>query len=136
MTDFAIAVKAFIVDGNKLLLLKRNSDNSHKPGEWDIPGGRLELGEDPSTGVKREALEETGLEIKVIIPLDAHSFTRDDGQSITMLIFLCAVVNNNHSIALSGEHTEYTWQDITSPINNFPEWLHRSLENFSSLTKY
>jgi len=30
----------------------------HKPGTWDIPGGRLELGEDPFLGLKRETHEE------------------------------------------------------------------------------
>src|SRR5690242_1955170 len=89
MTNFRIAVKAFIIKDDKLLLLKRRSNDVHKPGDWDIPGGRLELGEDPFLGLKRETKEETGLDITIQRPLDIHHFTRDDGQIITMLIFLC-----------------------------------------------
>ena len=55
MDKFRIAVKSFIMNSeNKLLLIKRRSNDVHKPGQWDIPGGRLELGEDPFLGLKRE----------------------------------------------------------------------------------
>jgi len=87
---WATAVKAFIVNGNgEILVLKRNKNRPHSPGAYDIPGGRLENGEDPVSGVKRETLEETGLEIEVGPVLAVNSFVRDDLQKITMLIFLC-----------------------------------------------
>jgi ADP-ribose pyrophosphatase YjhB (NUDIX family) len=34
-------------------------------GEWSIPGGALELGESIAGGVRRELLEETGVEVRV-----------------------------------------------------------------------
>ena len=85
--DFRIAVKAFIVQDDKLLLIQRPNKAVHKPGIWDIPGGRLEPGESPYLGLKREAKEEIDSEIEILIPLDVHHFVRDDGQQITMLIF-------------------------------------------------
>jgi len=43
MNNFRIAVKSFIVnEKNELLLIKRRDDDVHKPGAWEIPGGRLE----------------------------------------------------------------------------------------------
>ena len=47
MDEFRNAAKAFIIKEGKLLLIKRRPNDPHKPGAWDIPGGRLELGEDP-----------------------------------------------------------------------------------------
>lgn len=108
MVNFAIAVKAFIVDDKKrLLVIKREPKDIHKPRIWEIPGGRLSLGEDPVEGVKRETKEETGLSINVLNPLSVRHFTRDDGQKITMIIFLCKALDNN--VRLSKEHTEHDW---------------------------
>ena len=49
-------------DHGRLLLVRR----AHEPyrGCWDIPGGFLEEGEQPLDGLRRELLEETGLEIE------------------------------------------------------------------------
>lgn len=105
--NFAIAVKAFIVRDGKVLVLKRRSTDVHKPRAWDIPGGRLDPGEDPFDGLHREVAEETGLAVTIGNPLTVHSFTRDDGQRITMLIFLCET--NSGDVVLSHEHTEFRW---------------------------
>lgn len=57
------AVSAIIEKEEKILLAKRAFDPFK--GEWDIPGGFLEAGEEPVEGLKREIREETGREIKV-----------------------------------------------------------------------
>lgn len=131
MDNFRNAAKAFIVKDNKLLLLKRRPNDVHKPGAWDIPGGRLEQGEDPFTGLQRETKEETGLDIEIIKPLDIHYFVRDDGQQITLLIFLCSL--RSHDVKLSQEHTEYKWVDLKEPIEQFPQWLYKVIENYGQL---
>ncbi len=33
-----LAVKAFIVNDGKVLIVKRALDEAHKPGIWEIPG--------------------------------------------------------------------------------------------------
>lgn len=58
---YRLSVKAIIKDerGNFLLLREKNND-------WEFPGGGLEHGEDPRTGLTREVLEETGLRVEWI----------------------------------------------------------------------
>ncbi|MBI4363519.1 MAG: NUDIX domain-containing protein [Candidatus Doudnabacteria bacterium] len=129
--NFRNAAKAFIVKDGKLLLLKRRPNDVHKPGQWDIPGGRLELGENPFEGLKRETREETGLEIEMVMPIDVHFFTRDDGQKIQLTIFICKP--KSEDIKLSEEHTEYKWMDLENPKDDFPEWLHGVIERFNKL---
>ena len=108
---FAIAVKAFIVNSrHQLLLIKRPDTAVHKPGVWEIPGGRLEEGEDPFLGLKREVLEEVGLDISITGPLSVHHFVRDDGQKITMLVFVCTPFNE--AVKLSSEHTHFKWLSL------------------------
>lgn len=132
--NFRIAVKAFIVKDNKILVIKRRSNDVHKPNEWDIPGGRLDLGEDPNEGVKRETLEEVKLHIEPLIPLHVQHFTRDDGQLITMIIFLCKA--DSHDLELSPEHQEHNWVALTDPVDNFPGWLHPVVKNYRTYIKH
>jgi len=58
-----VAVGAVVKKGNSVILVKR----THEPGKgfWSIPGGLVELGEPVKDAVKREAREETGLEVEI-----------------------------------------------------------------------
>jgi mutator protein MutT len=127
--DFRISVKAFIIDENKkLFLIKRRDNDVNKPGVWEIPGGRLDLGENPFDGLKRETKEETGLDIEILNPLRVHHFTRDDGQEITIIIFLCKPLSNN--VVLSEEHTEYSWEDLDNCFSKLHSAFHKDIEIF------
>jgi 8-oxo-dGTP diphosphatase len=121
MDNFRNAAKAFIVRHGKLLLLKRRPNDPHMPETWDNPGGRLELGENPYSGLLRETNEETGLSINILLPLDVHYFVRDDGQQITLIVFLCELKDIDSEINLSEEHTEYLWKNLSDSIEEFPE---------------
>jgi 8-oxo-dGTP diphosphatase len=55
-------VTLFILNGERLALIRKPQ---FEPGIWRPPGGGIKAGEDFETGVRREALEETGLEIEL-----------------------------------------------------------------------
>jgi ADP-ribose pyrophosphatase YjhB (NUDIX family) len=63
-----IGVGAVIVSAGRALLARRDTEPLR--GEWSVPGGMLELGEKLRDGVRREVLEETGLEVEVGEVLD------------------------------------------------------------------
>jgi ADP-ribose pyrophosphatase YjhB (NUDIX family) len=54
---------ALCIDGEGRLLLARRGARPFA-GRWDIPGGFLDEGEHPLDGLRRELLEETGLEVE------------------------------------------------------------------------
>ena len=56
-------VGGVVIRGDEVLLVRR----AHAPrqGEWSLPGGHLELGESLAEAVRREVLEETGVEVEV-----------------------------------------------------------------------
>lgn len=57
-----VGVGGVVVHRNRVLLIRRRGEPLK--GEWSIPGGVLELGEELAEGVRRELKEETGLEVE------------------------------------------------------------------------
>ncbi len=60
-----VGVGGVVIERGRVLLIRRGSEPLK--GQWSIPGGLLELGEELTAGVKRELKEETGLDVE---PLD------------------------------------------------------------------
>lgn len=56
-----VGVGGVVIHRNRVLLIRRGSEPLK--GEWSIPGGMLELGEELTAGVERELKEETGLDV-------------------------------------------------------------------------
>jgi len=125
------AVKAFIVDDNQLFIIKRSDKDVHKPGIWEIPGGRLEKDEDPIEGLIRETKEETNLDIEVIKLINIKRFTRDDKQDIEMTVYFCKAITKN--VILSEEHTAFEWVDINNAKEKLPEFFYSDIDNFKIL---
>jgi len=125
--DFRISVKGFVVKDERVLIVRRALNDAHKPGVWEPPGGRLELGENPFVGLKREVKEETGLDIEILNHLDVKHFTREDGQEITMLLFLCRALN--YDVKLTEEHIDFEWVEISDVKNKLNDFFHKSIDN-------
>ncbi len=56
-----VGVGGVVIHRDRALLIRRGSEPLK--GEWSIPGGMLELGEELAGGVQRELKEETGLDV-------------------------------------------------------------------------
>ena len=59
-----IGVGGVIIDRGRAVLIRRGTEPLL--GEWSIPGGTIEVGESLEEAVRRELLEETGLEVRVL----------------------------------------------------------------------
>ena len=55
-----VATKAIIAKDGKILMTRDNKDAAI----WDLPGGRINVGENVDTGLKREIMEELGVDIR------------------------------------------------------------------------
>jgi 8-oxo-dGTP diphosphatase len=69
----------FIVHEGKFLLMKRADNDTFLPGVWEIPGGKLEFGENPLDGAKREIKEEAGLDIELVSSLSIWTYVDYSG---------------------------------------------------------
>jgi mutator protein MutT len=128
---FRIAVKAFIVHGERLFVVRRASDDVQSPNIWEIPGGRIDLGEDPILGLMREIREETGMYIDVKYPMSVRHFERADGQIITMLVFLCGVKGGD--LKISEEHSNFEWIDMENCEEKLTEFFHKEIQIYRRL---
>ena len=61
-------VAALIPDGDRFLVTQRMADNPRHPGEWEVPGGKVEPGESETEALVREISEELDVRIEVIRP--------------------------------------------------------------------
>jgi ADP-ribose pyrophosphatase YjhB (NUDIX family) len=57
-----VGVGGVVIERNRALLIRRGYEPLK--GQWSIPGGMLELGEELAAGVRRELKEETGLDVE------------------------------------------------------------------------
>jgi len=61
--DYLVVASCLIVEEGEVLLVQEGKD--HVEGMWNLPAGKLEMGETPQEGCVREAEEETGLAVEL-----------------------------------------------------------------------
>ena len=77
--DVAVAVlwRPMAGSGSEILLTRRPT-GTHLAGCWELPGGKLAAGETPEAALRRELLEEIGLEVGPLEPLLGHQHRYPD----------------------------------------------------------
>jgi len=93
-----VGVGGIVISDGRALLVRRGAPPLQ--GEWSIPGGALEVGETLTEGVRRELLEETGIQVRVLDLIDVFERINLDPSGkaryhYVVLDYLCE--------ALSGE---------------------------------
>lgn len=63
-----VSIKGVLFIAGEIVLLQNERD------EWELPGGRLEAGEDPASSLAREITEELGTEVTVADLLDCWRY--------------------------------------------------------------
>lgn len=102
MSDYPLSIKGVLIhDGRVLLLLNER-------GEWDLPGGRPDPGEDHRHALVREMREETGLAVEVGGSLHEHVFEVLPQRFVRIVTYACSLVRAT-DVTLSHEHLEVRW---------------------------
>jgi 8-oxo-dGTP pyrophosphatase MutT (NUDIX family) len=72
-----IALVLLVDPAEAVLLQLRDPDARAEPGQWSMPGGHVEEGEDPELAARRELAEETGLTVDGELRLFWHDVRPD-----------------------------------------------------------
>ena len=119
-----MGVGAVIVDRDRVLLVRRGQEPLK--GEWSLPGGVLELGETLEQGVRREVLEETGLQVEVVSVVEVldrivsqlgDPAGRDEAEEIrirfhyVLIDYLCRVLSGELSASSDADDARWVMRD-------------------------
>lgn len=105
-----VGIGGVVISNGRALLVRRG--NPPMEGQWSIPGGVLEAGETLLTGVQRELLEETGLQVKVLELIEVFERIDLDGEGkaryhYVVLDYLCEPVRGE--ARAGSDTTEVAW---------------------------
>jgi 8-oxo-dGTP pyrophosphatase MutT (NUDIX family) len=96
---YPVSVKGVVIRGNRVLLLRNERD------EWELPGGKLELGEDPTVCVAREISEEVGWHVTTGPILDAWQYHIRVNVHVLIVTYGCHTTARTAPV-LSHEHKQ------------------------------
>ena len=120
--------KALIYKDGKILLVQYPKGDKKVSGKWDMPGGRLNVGEDAVEGFKREVLEEIGAEIAIdkIVATGNYYYANLSGIQTFFVIYQASLVDENKPFILEeAEIGDVRWvgpkEFFTLPVV-YPEY--------------
>ncbi len=99
--NIPISVKGIVFDDGKVWLRKNERE------EWELPGGKLDQGEQPEQTAVREMKEELGFDVEAITPVQAHLYTikksSDESRGVLVVSYLCKLLGKTGEFELEGE---------------------------------
>jgi 8-oxo-dGTP pyrophosphatase MutT (NUDIX family) len=98
MSAYPVSVKGVLraPSGEIVLLLNARE-------EWELPGGRIELGETSTACLAREIAEELNLQVVVGAPLDTYLFEVVPGKRVFIATYRCTL-SGPFAPTVSHEH--------------------------------
>ncbi|WP_296879573.1 NUDIX domain-containing protein [uncultured Methanobrevibacter sp.] len=109
---WGLAVRGICEVDGKILLLKVRSKSSHDANKWEIPGGKVKKGEFFDEALRREYLEETGLEIIIesLYNVIQNNYTAcKTNEEIKSIQLIMKVTAESDEVIISEEHDDYNW---------------------------
>jgi ADP-ribose pyrophosphatase YjhB (NUDIX family) len=113
-----VSVGGVVIDGDRVLLVKRGQEPLK--GQWSLPGGVVEAGEELHAAIAREVREETGLDVAVgpvVAVLDR--ITRDaDGRveyHYVIIDYACRALGG--SLTCASDADDARWVDRSDVVS-------------------
>lgn len=100
-------------EGKYLVLLRSKPFYGESFTRWDIPGGRIDIGEELEKALKREVFEETGLKLKRVDSILLAQDLLRNPKKHTVRITYKALCNAREVVLNPLEHSQYKWVTLS-----------------------
>ena len=104
-----IAVRAIIRKNERTLLLRRSTGRQSILGKYELPGGRLDYGEQPEDALGRYLKTEAGLMMKTAQLFDVLTYIDHDDRDIqyVFILYLVSLTDTDAKVTLSENYDHY-----------------------------
>ena len=96
-------------DASEILILKRHPKSKTDPEMWELPGGKVEAGENFTDALVREIKEETNLDVEVGDFCEAVQNDYSHKRTVQLIMYLDEVKGE---VKISDEHTDWMWASL------------------------
>ena len=106
------ATKAFIIFQGKILIVRESTQYQEgtNAGKYDVVGGRVKPGQAWDESLRREIMEETGLEVTIGKPFHVGEWrpvVNGEQWQVVGIFFECHAQTDQ--VKLSADHDDYQW---------------------------
>jgi 8-oxo-dGTP diphosphatase len=107
-----VIVTAAIIRRNHCVLITKRPETSRHGGMWEFPGGKLDPNESPQEGLRRELLEELGIDSEIGDIFETIYFRYPQG-TVLILAYEC---HHLHGTIQNLEVTDHRWVPINELV--------------------
>ncbi len=122
---FRIVLACALINGGKVLLCKRSEDEDVLPGYWGLPGGNLttigNIQDIIEKELKREILEEVGVEIDNIKYVESHSHEKQ----IINMCFVADIISGEPQALNETEEVKWFTFEEAKKLKLTPHVIER-----------
>ncbi|MFG6666982.1 NUDIX domain-containing protein [Halomonas sp. HNIBRBA4712] len=123
---FPVSIKGVLaLPGGQVVLALNDRD------EWELPGGRIEVGESAPECLAREFKEELDVDVRVEPILDSYLFEVIPGKQVFIVTYGCTLVGE-FAPKVSDEHSRIATFNLDRLPANLPPGYARSIHAFDA----
>ena len=116
-------------DKNEVLLILHSKNSRSAPSCWSRPGGAVEFGESIKHAIKREIMEEIGVEIKLIDFLQLNeNIDKKNGFHWLAISYSAKIISGVPKVMEPNKHDAIKWFPIGSLPKNISNFTKSSIE--------
>lgn len=110
-----IAVRAIIRKDERTLLLRRANGRPSILGKFELPGGKLDYGEQPEDALGRYLEDEAGLTMQTAQLFDVLTYIDHDDRDMqyVFILYLVSLGVGGEKVRLSQNYDHYIWKKMS-----------------------
>lgn len=111
-----IAVRAIIRKSERTLLLRRATGRPSILGKYELPGGRLDYGEQPEDALQKHLKDEAGLTVQAAQLFDVLTYVDHDDRDMqyVFILYLVSLGVGEAKVELSQNYDHYLWKKMSN----------------------